>query len=199
MGNPKLCSVGFTAALLSGAPALADATIKLSLAGEAFDGPPKFELRLDGKVIGSGVLDKAIDTGETGRLFANAKPRSYLQEFEFAVPESQFRKDGEISVILTNDKYLDEEVGRDRNLFVDAITVNGLEIVAADLKLLNGDKLQLLDYQAGLMPIYESTNMAVAVPPATGWPAEQVIDLPEATPVALPVKLTPKPVVPIAR
>lgn len=163
--------------------ALADATIKLSLAGEAFEGPPKFEVRIDGKAIGGGVLDQAIDTGETGRLFASAKPRSYLQQFVFEVPASQFSQDAQISIALINDKYLDEEVGRDRNLFIDSVTVNGLEIPAADLTLLDGEQEQVLDYQAGLMPVYESTNLAVAAPPPSGWPMTD-ITLSLAEPIA---------------
>lgn len=150
--------------------AIAESKVVISLAGEAFDGPPSFEISLGGKVIGSGTLANAIETETEGRLFSNARPQSFLEEFTFTVPDEAFAPDAEISIALTNDKYEDAENGYDRNLFIDFISVNGLEITSADIALTMAGEPYELDFQAGLLPIYESTQRAVASPPAAGWP-----------------------------
>ena len=188
-----LLATSFLALALPAGAAFADATVKLSIAGEAYDGPPAFQISMGGKVIGKGVLDKAISTETVGRLFASAKPASYLQEFTFTIPERQFKPDASISVILTNDKYRDEEIGRDRNLFVQSITVNGQEVDAAQLILTVSDKPEIIDFQAGYLPVYQTRDAAVAEPPAGGWPLVDVgVDQAMVTPVR--VTITPLPV-----
>jgi hypothetical protein len=167
---PGKTAVIFATFTLTTAVAFAESKIVISLAGEAFDGPPAFEISLAGKVIGSGTLKNAIETETQGRLFSNARPQSFLEEFTFTVPDAAFAADGEISIALTNDKYDDIEKGHDRNLFIDFISVNGLEVTSADLELVNAGEPFDLDFQAGLMPIYESNQRAVASPPAAGWP-----------------------------
>lgn len=152
----------------------ADAIVKLSIAGEAYDGPPAFSVLLGKTVIGKGTLDKAIDTETVGRLFASAKPGSYLQDFTFTVPDRLFKPDAKVSVILTNDKYKAEEIGRDRNLFVRSVTINGQEVDAADLILLVDGKPERIDFQAGFLPVYQTRDAAVAEPPAGGWPLEDI-------------------------
>lgn len=154
--------------------AQADAIVKLSIAGEAYDGPPTFSVLMGKAVIGTGTLDKAIDTETVGRLFASAKPGSYLQDFTFTVPDSRFQPDAKISIILTNDKYKAEEIGRDRNLFVRSVTVNGQEVDAADLLLVVNGKPEKIDFQAGFMPVYQTRDAAVAEPPPGGWPLKDL-------------------------
>lgn len=171
--NLLLCGILISAAIPVVA-AQADAVVKLSIAGEAYDGPPTFSVLMGKTVIGKGTLDKAIDTETVGRLFASAKPSSYLQDFTFTVPESQFQPEAKISIILTNDKYKAEEIGRDRNLFVRSVTINGQEVDAADLLLLVNGKPEKLDFQAGFMPVYQTRDAAVAEPPVGGWPLKDM-------------------------
>jgi hypothetical protein len=76
-----------------------------------------------------------------------------------------------IDIVLVNDKFKEEGWGRDRNLFVRSIEVNGLTVGAADLSLTDGVKVQNVNYQAGLLPVYHQNHMAVAEPPEGGWPA----------------------------
>lgn len=185
-------------AALPVAAAQADAIVKLSIAGEAYDGPPTFSVLMGKTVIGKGRLDKAIDTETVGRLFASAKPGSYLQDFTFTVPDRQFQSDAKISIILTNDKYKAEEIGRDRNLFLRSVTVNGQEVDAADLLLVVDGKPEKIDFQAGFMPVYQTRDAAVAEPPLGGWPlkdlgeVEAVVGQTSIAPLPLP---RPTPVV----
>lgn len=172
--NLLLCGVLISAAMPVMA-AQADAIVKLSIAGEAYDGPPTFSVLMGKTVIGKGTLDKAIDTETVGRLFASAKPSSYLQDFSFTVPARQFQPDAKISIILTNDKYKAEEIGRDRNLFVRSVTINGQEVDAANLTLLVNGKPERIDFQAGFMPVYQTRDAAIAEPPVGGWPLEEVV------------------------
>lgn len=163
------------AAALTTSIAMADSTIVISLAGEAFDGPPAFQLMVGDKVIGSASLQRAIETEVEGRLFANPRPSRFLEEFSFSVPDDSLLPDGEISIALTNDKYVAGDDGFDRNIFVDFIRVNGHEVTSAEMALTQAGEPQDLDYQAGLLPIYEAGQRIVVKPPAGGWPAPGVV------------------------
>lgn len=155
--------------------AAAESTVIVSLAGEAFEGPPTFELLIGDRVVGSGTLQHAIETETDGRLFTKARPSAFLEEFLFQVPDAVLLPDKEIAIVLTNDKF-SERAGQgedgifDRNLFVDFIRVNGLELTSADIDLTREGVVQHLSYQAGMLPIYEAGQRAVARPPAQGWP-----------------------------
>ena len=89
-----------------------------------------------------------------------------------------------------NDKFKEEGWGRDRNLFVRSIEVNGLTVGAADLHLTDGVKVQNVNYQAGLLPVYHQNHLAVAEPPEGGWPvpanprSSRLTIAPAATPAA---------------
>ncbi|HEV7346532.1 MAG TPA: carbohydrate-binding domain-containing protein [Devosia sp.] len=152
----------------------AETVLLVSIAGEAFDGPPAFEIAVGGKVIGSGVLSNAIETATDGRLFTKPRPNLYLEQFTFHIPDDQILPDKDISIALANDKFANaggagEDGIRDRNLYVDYISVNGVEVNSAEMILTHKGTIQLLDYQAGLMPIYEAGYLAVAKAPAGGW------------------------------
>ncbi|HRP77721.1 MAG TPA: carbohydrate-binding domain-containing protein [Aquamicrobium sp.] len=172
MANIKACV--FCAASLQLAitsAAYAESRISFLAAGEAYDGAPAFEIRMGDKVIGRGELTKAIDTVNEGRLFFSPAPDRYIERFEFRVEDKAFRANAPISIVLVNDKFKEEGWGRDRNLFVRSIEVNGLTVGAADLSLTDGVKVQNVNYQAGLLPVYHQNHMAVAEPPEGGWPA----------------------------
>jgi|JI10StandDraft_1071094.scaffolds.fasta_scaffold31209_4 hypothetical protein len=53
----------------------ADSTLVLVMGGEAYDGPPRFEVDFAGKPIGEGTVAAAIDTAEAGR-FADQKDKT---------------------------------------------------------------------------------------------------------------------------
>ena len=169
------------AAALTTSVVLADSTVMISLAGEAFEGPPAFQLMVGDKVIGSASLERAIETEVDGRLFANPRPSRFLEEFTFTVPDDSLLPNGEISIALTNDKYeagedgVTNEDGFDRNIFVAFIRVNGHEVTSADMALTQAGEVQDLDHQAGLLPIYEAGQRIIVKPPAGGWPGPGVV------------------------
>ena len=162
------CAAALQAAVTSAADA--ESRISFLAAGEAYDGVPAFEIRMGDKVIGRGELAKAIDTVAEGRLFFSPAPDRYIERFEFRVDDALFRSDAAISIVLVNDKFKEEGWGRDRNLFIRSVEVNGLTVHAADLRLTDGVKVLNVNYQAGLLPVYHQNHMVVAEPPQGGWP-----------------------------
>ena len=155
-------------------PAMADSLVTISIAGEAYDGPPSFDLLIDDKVVGSGTLRMAIETEADGRLFTKPRPSSFLEQFSFTVPDDLLTPDAEISLMLTNDKFTridgaGEDRVLDRNLFIDFVRVNDIEVTSADMVLIHDGVIMEYNYQAGLLPIYEAGFRAVARPPQGGW------------------------------
>ena len=100
--NMSHLAAAIAAACIAACPAAvsaADSTLVLVMAGEAYDGPPKFEVDFDGKPLGEGSVAAAIDTARAGRFAAAADKTQYIQSFSFAVPEAVFRPDGEVRII----------------------------------------------------------------------------------------------------
>ena len=65
-------AAGAALVLMSCATALAaDGTLQVIIGGEAYDGPPRFEVSFGGAVLGEAAVDAAIDTASVGR-FAEA-------------------------------------------------------------------------------------------------------------------------------
>jgi hypothetical protein len=178
--------------LLATLPVAAESLVIVSIAGEAYDGPPSFDLLINDKVIGSGTLNKAIRTEAEGRLFTKPRPNSFLEQFSFTVPDNLLTPDAEVSLVLTNDKYVRKDgVGEDgvldRNLFVDFVRVNDVEVTSADMVLMRGGDVVHYNYQAGLLPIYEGGYRAVARPPEGGWLSGTVAKVGQADiPLPLP-------------
>jgi len=103
----------------------AGSSLQLIIGGEAYDGPPKFEVTFDGKVLGEGAVNAAIDTATAGR-FADAEDKTpYVQAFAFDIPEDVFKPGGEVRVRLVNEAYGGDGSNRDRNLYLAAVAVNG--------------------------------------------------------------------------
>ena len=91
MMTPRLLAAAATACLFSlPGLALAEASrLHLILGGEAYDGPPRFEVSFNGQVLGEGVVEAAIDTATAGRFADAADKTPYVQSFEFAIPEER--------------------------------------------------------------------------------------------------------------
>ncbi|WP_336057399.1 carbohydrate-binding domain-containing protein [Nitratireductor sp. CH_MIT9313-5] len=162
----------FAAIQLSGATADSAGTrVTVQIAGEAFEGQPEFEIRFGDQLVGSGTLTNGIDTVSEGRLFFSPDPDEYLETFEFMVPNRDFQRNAPITVHLTNDRFKEEAWGRDRNIFIRSITVNGAKVFSRNLQLEADAKPVKVDYQAGFLPVYRQNQRAVAQPPAGGWPS----------------------------
>ena len=113
--------------------ALADSTLTLVIGGEAYDGPPKFEVWFDGQRIGEGVVDAAIDTATAGRFASATVKAPYIESFDFDIPDAAFNAGGEVRVRFLNEAYGGDGANRDRNLYLASVAINGLEVPAIEM------------------------------------------------------------------
>ena len=111
----------------------AGSSLQLIIGGEAYDGPPKFEVSFDGKVLGEGAVNAAIDTATAGRFADAADKTPYVQSFAFDIPEDLFKPGGEVRVRLVNEAYGGDGSNRDRNLYLAAVAVNGRAVTVSGL------------------------------------------------------------------
>lgn len=162
------------AALMLGAAtpcAWAQSNVAITIAGEAYEGAPAFEIRMGDNVVGRGVVDKAIDTQIDGRLFGVSSLTLYLEHFEFEIPDEIFDPSAAVTIVLTNDRYLDVDYGYDRNLFIQQVVVNGSEIAGERIKVIEYGSIEVdVPLHMGLRPLYGGGQVAVATPPTRGWP-----------------------------
>ena len=171
-------------AISSGALA-ASSKLQLIIGGEAYDGPPKFEVSFDGKSLGEGIVTDAIDTASVGR-FADASDKTpYVQSFEFEVPEKLFKPGGEVRVRLLNEAYGGDGSNHDRNLYLAAVTLNGRSVTVSGLQT-RGTRADQQNELLGEFLVLRDGNMeGVSRAPAGGWP------MPEAT--LAQARLAPEP------
>lgn len=148
----------------------ADSTLVLVMGGEAYDGPPRFEVDFAGKPIGEGTVAAAIDTAEAGR-FADQKDKTpYVQGFTFAIPEEAFKPDGPVTVRFLNEAYGGEGSNRDRNLFLASVTLNGRAITASGLSTEEGRRPVANEMLGEFLVIPDGSKNAVSEAPEGGWP-----------------------------
>jgi outer membrane protein OmpA-like peptidoglycan-associated protein len=151
----------------------ASSKLQLIIGGEAYDGPPKFEVSFDGQPLGQGIVTDAIDTGSAGRFSDAADKMPYVQSFEFDIPEKLFKPGGEVRVRLTNEAYGGDGSNRDRNLFLAAVTLNGRAVTVSGLEtrgVADNQKNELL----GEFLVLRDGNMeGVSRAPAGGWPTPE--------------------------
>ncbi|HEV2513751.1 MAG TPA: OmpA family protein [Devosia sp.] len=153
----------------------AGSSLQLIIGGEAYDGPPKFEVTFDGKVLGEGAVNAAIDTATTGR-FADAEDKTpYVQAFDFDIPEELFKPGGEVRVRLVNEAYGGDGSNRDRNLYLAAVAVNGRAVTVSGLST-QGTTANTENELLGEFLVLKDGNVeGVSRAPTGGWP------LPDAT------------------
>ena len=147
-----------------------DSTLVLIMGGEAYDGPPRFEVDFDGKPLGEGTVAAAIDTASVGR-FADAKDKTpYVQTFTFTVPEAVFRPEGDVTIKFLNEAYGGDGSDRDRNLYLASVSLNGRAVTASGLTTLK-DGASLPNQMLGefvLLPDGSKEGQSKA--PQGGWP-----------------------------
>jgi outer membrane protein OmpA-like peptidoglycan-associated protein len=180
MLRSKLVTAAFWAVCLVAAPVTAtgaDGTMVLVLGGEAYDGPPKFEVTFAGKTVGEGVVSAAIDTATAGR-FADAVNKSrYVQSFTFKLPEAQFKPEGEVRVRLTNEAYGGDGSNRDRNLFLASVSVNGRAVTTSGLTTLSAKGKLPNEALGEFIVLSDGNEEGVSAPPLGGWPAAETQSL----------------------
>lgn len=148
----------------------ADSTLVLVMGGEAYDGPPKFAVDFAGTVLGEGTVAAAIDTAEAGRFADQTDKTPFIQSFTFAVPETAFRPDGDVTIRFLNEAYGGEGSERDRNLFLASVTLNGRAITASGLSTREGRQPVANEMLGEFLVIPDGTKNAVSVAPDGGWP-----------------------------
>jgi outer membrane protein OmpA-like peptidoglycan-associated protein len=182
------------AALAVGAVAMPCATLaepsrlNVIIGGEAYDGPPRFEVSFDGEVLGQGVVKAAIDTVKAGRFADAADKTPYVQAFEFDIPEFLFRPDGEVRVRLLNEAYGGEGSDRDRNLYLAAVTVNGGAVTVSGLVTATAEGFKPNTMVGEFLLLHDGNEQGVSPAPRGGWPAPLTVvaDVSEARLLAAP-------------
>jgi len=167
-------AAAFALCAASGALA-AGSSLQLIIGGEAYDGPPKFEVSFDGKVLGERAVNAAIDTATAGRFADAADKTPYVQSFAFDIPEELFKPGGEVRVRLVNEAYGGDGSNRDRNLYLAAVAVNGRAVTVSGLST-QGTKANTENELLGEFLVLRDGNVeGVSRAPTGGWP------LPDAT------------------
>lgn len=182
------------AALVAGIVATPCATLAepsrlhVIIGGEAYDGPPRFEVTFDGQVLGQGVVKAAIDTARAGRFADAADKTPYVQSFEFDIPEFLFKPDGEVRVRLLNEAFGGEGSDRDRNLFLAAVTVNGGAVTVSGLVTATQQGFKPNQTVGEFLLLNDGNEQGVSPAPRGGWPAPLTVvaDVSEARLLAAP-------------
>lgn len=159
-----------TLILLAGEAFGQSGSLELVIGGEAYDGPPRFEVSFNGEALGEGTIEAAIDTAEAGR-FADAPVKTaYLQSFSFAIPEGSFDPMGQVRVRFLNEAFGGDGSNRDRNLFIAAVSVNGREVPGPQMQTMSGTALEPSAVLGDYLVLFDGTADAVAPAPEEGWP-----------------------------
>ena len=148
----------------------ADSTLIVVMGGEAYDGPPRFGIDFNGQTLGEAAVAAAIDTATDGRFADAADKTPYIQSFTFIIPEGDFTIEGPVTVRFLNEAYGGPNSGRDRNLFLASVTLNGRAITASGLTTQEGRRTVANEMLGEFLVIPDGSRNAVSPPPEGGWP-----------------------------
>jgi len=156
--------------------------LNLIIGGEAYDGPPRFEVTFDGQVLGQGVVKAAIDTTKAGRFADAADKTPYVQSFEFEIPEFVFQPEGEVRVRLTNEAFGGAGSDHDRNLYLAAVTVNGGAVTVSGLVTATQQGFKPNETVGEFLLLADGNEQGVSPAPRGGWPdpPQMVAEISEA-------------------
>jgi outer membrane protein OmpA-like peptidoglycan-associated protein len=173
MSNLHKAAIGAAAGLFmcSGAAMAADNVLTLVMGGEAYDGPPKFEVSFNGTVIGKASVDTAIDTDNDGRFADAADKASHVQSFEFPIPDDVFSPGAEVRVRLTNEAFGGEGSNRDRNLFLASVAVNGRAVTLSGLTTADADGIAPNETMGEFLVLLDGNQQGISKAPRGGWPS----------------------------
>ncbi len=168
-------AAAFALCAVPGAAFAAESNLQLIIGGEAYDGPPKFEVTFDGKVLGEGAVNAAIDTATAGRFADAADKTPYVQSFSFDIPDDLFKPGGEVRVRLVNEAYGGDGSNRDRNLYLAAVAVNGRAVTVSGLSTQGTTANSENELLGEFLVLRDGNVEGVSRAPTGGWP------LPDAT------------------
>jgi outer membrane protein OmpA-like peptidoglycan-associated protein len=188
MNFARFCAAVFVAGAIA-TPVVAETSrLHVIIGGEAYDGPPRFEVTFDGQILGQGVVRAAIDTVKAGRFADAADKTPYVQSFEFDIPEFLFRSDGEVRVRLLNEAFGGAGSDRDRNLFLAAVTVNGGAVTVSGLVTATSEGFKPNQTVGEFLLLHDGNEQGVSPAPRGGWPQPLTVvaDVSEARLLAAP-------------
>lgn len=157
--------------VLTGAAQAADNVLTLVMGGEAYDGPPKFEVFFNGTVIGKAAVDTAIDTDNDGRFADTLDKASHVQSFQFPIPDDVFTPSAEVRVRLTNEAFGGEGSNRDRNLFLASVAVNGRAVTLSGLSTTDINGIAPNETLGEFLVLLDGNQQGVSKAPPGGWPS----------------------------
>lgn len=179
-----------------------DALLAIKMAGEAYDGAPKFQLLADKQVIGAGELAKAVDTATGNRLKAGKRLRPDAAEsFLFAVPNIETVSQFEIE--FTNDAWAGKGKPGDRNLYVLGLSLSVVKKTAtgavAEIRDFTPDRLTASTRNPGgadITPhysaLFQNGRLRLARPQG-GWAGSASVAAPPPPQAAAPQTATTTP------
>ena len=151
--------------------ALADpGRLNIIIGGEAYDGPPRFEVTFAGTLLGEGVVERAIDTAAAGRFADAADKTAYVENITFEIPDYLFRPDAEVRVRLINNAMGDPGSNRERNLYLAAVAVNGGAVTVSGLVTATNEGFKPNHTVGEFLLLASGTEEGVSPPPRGGWP-----------------------------
>lgn len=154
----------------TGAAFAADSRLQLVVGGEAYDGPPRFVVLFNGRALGEGSVDAAIETVAAGRFAAATDKTPFVQAFDFTIPEAVFKPGGEVRIRFLNEANGGEGSNRDRNLYLASVAVNGRAVTVSGLGV-QGQSADVAPTTLGeFLVIADGKVDAVSRPPSGGWP-----------------------------
>ena len=162
-----------------------DSTLVLVMGGEAYDGPPKFEVEFGGRPLGEGSVAAAIDTAKAGRFADAADKTQYVQSFTFTVPGDVFTPEGDVRIRFLNEAYGGAGSNRDRNLYLASVSINGRAVTASGLITQAKSDTSPNEMLGEFLVIPDGTHDAVSKAPQGGWPAPAVETADTSTPAAV--------------
>lgn len=172
MSNLLKAAAGAAAILcvLGGTAQAADNVLTLVMGGEAYDGPPRFEVSFNGTIIGKAAVDTAIDTDNDGRFADTSDKASHVQSFDFEIPDDVFSPGAEVRVRLTNEAFGGEGSNRDRNLFLASVAVNGRAVTLSGLTTNDANGIAPNETLGEFLVLLDGNQLGVSKAPRGGWP-----------------------------
>jgi len=145
-------------------------TVQVIVGGEAYDGPPRFEVSFDGQVLGEAAVDSAIDTAAAGRFADAADKAAHVQSFSFDIPDGAFKPGAEVRVRLVNEAYGGDGSDRDRNLFLASVAVNGQAVTLSGLSTRGTSDSTENEVLGEFLVLRDGNVEGVSRAPGGGWP-----------------------------
>jgi outer membrane protein OmpA-like peptidoglycan-associated protein len=175
---------------------LAQSSLTVVTAGEAYDGPPQFAVTFNGRPLGKGEVDTAIDAGKDGRFADAADKGKYVKSFAFSIPDDMFQPQGVVAIRLTNAGHGSD--GAARELFVQSVTVNGEVLPATSFSMRSDAGVEPTAMLGDYLVVSDNAVEGIALP-AGGWPEQAAATatpapkVAEVVPAAAPVPATKPP------